>query len=298
METMKKSRIALLLIPLAVLSVPLGRIVAQDFSAIPRAEQDGIFNSSLWGINGHWPSPVEMDKMVECGITWFRTDFYGAGDTLTLDPIVAGAKARGLKMFASIHPAHEKTPPQDSTEWRQWENFVSLLVNRYKNYIKYWGIGNELNTEATWTLDQYVELVKRAYASAKRTDSTSQIVAPEFYYGGQWQQQLAYFLDRAVNYVDVIDHHYYLENIPVADAVLEQVDATKQILDAHGARNKPFWITETGLPSKTWGEEMQANFFTEMCDGVAARPWIKKLFFYDLVDNLGEHPTLWGILRH
>ena len=253
--------------------------------------------SSHWGIcqGGGHVNTQQLDKMVELGITWFRTDFYSPADSHRID---VEAKARGIQIFATIHPIPpEKIPPKDSTEWKKWEDFVYLFVNRYKDYIKYWGIGNELNTEPTWTLDQYVELVKRAYAAAKRADSTCQIVAPGFFFGGQWQQQLAYFLDHALNYVDVIDHHYYLENIPTADAVLQEVDATRQILEAHGAANKPFWITETGLPSKTSGEEIQANFFTGMSDGVAARPWIQKLFFYDLVDNPGEHPKLWGILR-
>ncbi|MBI5464436.1 MAG: Ig-like domain-containing protein, partial [Ignavibacteriales bacterium] len=256
------------------------RTQAQDFS-------------SHWGINAHVPSPAEMDKMVECGITWFRTDFYSPADSHRVD---VEAKARGIGVFATIHPIPpEKIPPKDSTEWKKWEDFVYLFVSRYKDNIKYWGIGNELNTEPTWTLDQYVELVKRAYAAAKRADSTCQIVAPGFFYGGQWQQQLAYVLDHAVNYIDVIDHHYYLENIPTAEAVLKEVDATKQILDAHGAANKPFWITETGLPSNTWGEERQANFYAEICDSVAVRPWIQKLFFYHLKDNPGE--TAWGILH-
>ena len=282
MKIIKKSSITLLLIPLAVLFG--SSVIAQDFS-------------SHWGINAHVPSHAAMDKMVECGITWFRADFPSSDNNNwdIYDQLVTGSKARGLEFFATIFPSWAGEPPAGG--WDRWEDFVYRIVLHFKGSVRYWGIGNELNSEPQWTLDQYVELVKRAYAGAKRADSTSQIVAPEFYYGGQWQQQLAYFLDHALNYVDVIDHHYYLENIPTADAVLQEVDATRQILEAHGAANKPFWITETGLPSKTSGEEIQANFFTGMSDGVAARPWIQKLFFYDLVDNPGEHPKLWGILR-
>ncbi len=283
MEITRKLETTLLLTALWLL--PQCPTVAQDFS-------------SHWGINAHVPSPAEMDKLVECGVTWFRADFPTSDNYVwsTWEQLVTEIRARRLEIFATIFPSWAGEPPGGG--WDRWQDFVYRIVSHFKESVYYWGIGNEINSDSRWTLDQYVELVKRAYAGAKRADSTSQIVAPAFYYGGQWKQQLAYFLDHAVNLVDVIDHHYYRENIPTAKVVLEEVDVTQQILDAHGAADKPFWITETGLPSKTTGEEVQADFFTEMCDGVAARPWIEKIFFDDFVDNPGEHPTLWGILRN
>ncbi|MBI5463654.1 MAG: Ig-like domain-containing protein, partial [Ignavibacteriales bacterium] len=243
------------------------------------------------------PSDPAIDKMVECGITWFRADFpYSDNNNWEMwDTLAVRAKSRGLEFFATIFASWIGEPPAGG--WDKWEDFVYRIVSHFKGSVRYWGIGNEHNPGA-WSLDQYVQLVRRAYAGAKRADSTCQIVAPAFSSGGPWQQDLADFLDRALNYVDVIDQHYYYSaSDPTAESVLQAVDATKRILDAHGAANKPFWITETGLQSLSWGEELQASFYAEMCDGVAARPWIKKIFFYDLIDQPGEHPTLWGILR-
>jgi hypothetical protein len=274
----------------------MSSVAAQDFSA------SGIFNSSHWGIDqgGGWVSTQQMDKMVELGVTWFRTDFYHPADTLSRDQVVADAKARGIQLFATVHPPTPgEIPPKDSTEWKRLEDFVSLLVSRYKDYIKYWGIGNNLEPgKGGWTSALIGEFVKRTHAIARRIDPESKIVGPELDPGGQQAQFLAQYLDSLAQYIDAVDLHIYWDRPPFAQEVLRQLDEViRPVLLAHGAADKPFWLTETGVGTDRVTEEVQANFYTEMCDGVAARPWIKKIFFYELTDTPSEymgilHPDL------
>jgi len=241
---------------------------------------------------GGWVSTQQMDKMVELGVTWFRTDFYSAEDTLTRDRVVTDAKARGIQLFATIHPPFPlEAPPKDSTEWKRLEDFVSFLVSRYKHYIKYWGIGNNLEPgKGGWTSALIGEFVKRTYAIARRIDPESKIVGPELDPGGQQAQYLAQYLDSVGQYIDVVDLHIYWDRPPFAQEILRQLDEViRPVLLSHGAANKPFWLTENGVGTDRVTEEMQANYYTEICDGIAARPWVKKVFFYELTDTPSEY---------
>lgn len=276
--------IAFLIIPFVGLPLLLtGPLEAKDFSA------GGIFDSSLWGID---QGDSYMDKVVECGITWLRIDFYNLGDTLSRDRVFADAKARGIRLFATIHPPFPlEAPPKNAAEWEQLEDFVSRLVNRYKSDIKYWGIGNNLEPGKNgWTSEMIGGFVRRTYTIARQIDPESKIVGPEYDFDGQTQAvELAQYLDSLGQYIDVVDLHVYWDRPPFALEVLRRLDdVIRPILLTHGAADKPFWLTETGVGTDRVTEEEQANFYSEMCDGVAARPWVKKIFFYKLVDSPSE----------
>ncbi|MBI5464438.1 MAG: Ig-like domain-containing protein [Ignavibacteriales bacterium] len=280
-KKMKEHRWLRVVIVLFVSFNPLpelaGRTQAQDFS-------------SHWGMD---QGDSYMNKVVELGATWLRIDFYSPADTLSRDRVVADAKARGIQLFATIHPPFPlEAPPKDSTEWKQLDDFISLLVSRYKHYVKYWGIGNNLEPgKAGWTSGLIGEFVKRTYAVSRRIDPESKIVGPEYDFDGQTQAvELAQYLDSLGQYIDVVDLHVYWDRPPFAQEVLRKLDEViRPVLLTHGAADKPFWLTETGVGTDRVTEEVQANFYTEMCDGIAARPWVKKIFFYNMTDGGSEY---------
>jgi hypothetical protein len=66
-------------------------------------------------------------------------------------------------------------------------------------------------------------------------------------------------------------------------------------MERAGQGEKPFWLTEFGWRSTSLGEERQAGYLYSVLDGATRRPWITKLFIYELRDT----PQLpgYGLLR-
>jgi hypothetical protein len=68
---------------------------------------------------------------------------------------------------------------------------------------------------------------------------------------------------------------------------------------------KPLWLTETGwstpTPKGCWFDTVsdgdQSKNYTELLNTLAKRPWVKKIFFYELMDFDAKGACQWGILK-
>ncbi len=163
---------------------------------------------------------------------------------------------------------------------------------------------NEPNLGDFWTgtRTQYIQdiLVNGANA-VKAADPGGFVLGPELAHlnSGQWDQWLRDVLQQAGGSIDIITQHIYdsdaFNTLDGLDGPLN-LGSIKGIIDANGGGSKPFWMTETGWTSNSVGEADQADYYLELLDGMNARPWWNRVFFYELSDDPSTTDQ-WGILR-
>lgn len=196
--------------------------------------------------------------------------FYGNGATKDL-------------RFAPWDTAHL----YDSASFRK--DYVSHVVDHYKNYIDYWEIGNEQSHG--WKTHifqpyQYAALVQETTPIIYATDPVSKVILsglgnPE----NEWDTNDSniVWLDSVLialgnnpgQYFDIVDCHLYVNwyRIPVF------IRKIQSILNQHNCGNKLIFVGENGI-SSDWsnvsplagvGTKNQANqIFTRMCLAVAS----------------------------
>ena len=77
--------------------------------------------------------------------------------------------------------------------------------------------------------------------------------------------------------------------------------SVKEVLRSEGWRERPFWLTETGVESARWGEGRQANFvetllFQWFDASRGNRNWVDRVFFYEMNDSPTPSAYSFGLL--
>ena len=166
--------------------------------------------------------------------------------------------------WASSGPNGENNyPPKDLSDW---SNFVSEIVARYKNRVKYWEVWNEPDI-GFWqgSIAQYAELLKSAYVAAKKSDPTCRIV-----FGGMAGVNLP-FLQRVYElgcreYFDVMAVHPYQWGETFDDEwFAAQLCELRKLMMRWGDTEKEIWLTEIGWSTGSPGidEETQSNLLAQ-----------------------------------
>jgi hypothetical protein len=304
---------------LALLLVPAAA-VAQDISP--------------YGINVHAPGGdrlARLDTVVEAGIGWIRIDLVwafverspGDFDWQHYDALVAAAESRGLQVLAIL--AYTPQWATDGPELagvprnpEHWRRFVERAVARYRGRIDAWEVWNEPNLPHFWagTRRQYLDLIlKPAAAAIHAGDPVARVAGPGLAHleSRDWYYWLLDVLLEAGDELDVVTHHLYDRD--GHEDVTEKLDGStpfandpdfwpavspsvREVLKEAGARDKTFWLTETGWESSETGEAGQAEEYVGLLGhwigGARRRDWVEKIFFYELEDGSG---FTWGILE-
>jgi hypothetical protein len=274
---------------------------------------------SPFGINSHLPSLDDYEAMRKAGIEWTRIDLTwdvveperGKYRWDLVDRVVADAEVHQVHLlgilgyspkWASSGPT-QYHPPRHKKEWK---NFVHTIVSRYRGRIRHWSMWNEPNSKAFYkgSMHAYINdiLIPGANA-AKWADPDCRVVGPDLAHleGADWDKWLDRTLSQAGPYLDVISHHCYKKT---PDEVFRQLEGKKwpweskpvrEILESKRQGGKPFWLTETGWRTTEMSENDQAGYVIALMKGVQKRPWIKKVFLFELKDS----PSLpgYGLLR-
>jgi len=224
-------------------------------------------------------------------------------------------------------------PPIDAMDWGR---FVTNIVSHFKNDIKHWGIWNEPNLPGFFggTFDEYMSKILIVGArAAKNADPSCNVLGPDLSSqidkknpDRSWCVWLKKILQNqeARGCIDIISHHIYgwpakpvewLFFDMMEQNVFRQLDGTclpgdkwsdslKTILVACGASQKDVWITETGCewkePSsgKEIGLKAQSKLYPSFLNCMAKRSWMKKVFFYEVLDDTKAVPPMYfGILN-
>jgi hypothetical protein len=289
---------------------------------------------SPYGINVHAPAgaqlAAQLDRVERGGIGWVRIDFIwaavetqrGVYDWRLYDALVAAAQQRGLSVLAIVAYTPQWATdgpeiagvPRDADDWK---TFCTKAAKRYRGRIAAWEIWNEPNLTKFWagSRQQYWQQILIPGADAiHAADPQALVAGPALAHVGSrdWHHWLLETLQTAGDKIDVVTHHLYdgdgsrdvttkldgstqFGNNPGLWNVI--APSVREVLKAAGARDKPFWLTETGWESDDVGETRQGDHYRGLLgDWLAGgtRDWVKKVFFYELQDN---SDFSWGVLR-
>ena len=136
--------------------------------------------------------------------------------------------------------------------WDDYENFIEVLINRYKDRVKYWQIENEIYEDSQYwagSNEEYLEMLKHAYKTIKSIDLESKVVLQGFANqmfiwideGNEDAIDFFNYLMSNGEYFDVVDFHQYFE----PDGVYDIIKILKKTMDTYGY-NKPIICTEAG----------------------------------------------------
>lgn len=275
-----------------------------------------------YGINVHQVDNDVLQKVVDAGIKWVRTGANwstveitkGSFDWTQVDRVVNYADSHDLSILFVIaytpgwanRDKGINYPPDNVSDW---ENFVRITINRYKNKVKYWNIWNEPNSLDFFALGKDV-FVERIFLPAARVirsaDPGAFIVGPGLAHlnslNAEWYFWMKYILTQCSDYIDIVSHHiyknegvYYIyELLEIGESLIPSV---RSIIEETGHSAKPLWITETGWNTREFSENVQAERYLEMLQKQRAERYPDKIFFYEIIDDLSPDIEPWGILR-
>lgn len=209
---------------------------------------------------------TRMKVMKDIGIYWDR-DAIEFGDVHPrpdvwkwdhYDKCIALAKEEGINLIGLLLGG----PQPDTAERRKdYCDYVYRVVSRYKDHIKIWEVWNEPNIPSFWQnpdVGLYTQLMKEAYAAAKKADpACTVIIGSTSGPGTDWFNGI--YDSGGWNYCDGISSHPYAL---AADPIEQGLDKTLRDLKKRFAsfgKPKPIWSTEVGWRAKSGpAEERQA----------------------------------------
>jgi hypothetical protein len=206
--------------------------------------------------------------MDQAGFTWWSYTEPNKGEWKWYDDRLAQATKHGLKVMGIIYgtpawasnppeaPLHLRCPPRD---WADLERYVFQLVSHYPD-IGAWEVWNEPHWGGGWlgTPEEYAQLLRRAYAAAKRAHPGCLVVG----WGGvdlnslEWLEKVLKV--SGTDCFDIGAVHY-----SGADSrIREKVARLREIMRANGGE-KPLWNTEEAAFGASFYEQHVPPFDTE-----------------------------------
>lgn len=195
--------------------------------------------------------------------------------------------------WASIE-GNTTSPPKDLQDWSV---FVKTLAGHYKENVRYWEIWIEPDIKKFWTgtPEEYVDLLKTAYKTVKKVDSSIYVLS-----AGLDGSPLMYeYFDKLLglkmaDYCDIVTDHPFEKTPPKS---LERVKRILGLMKKHKVE-KPLWLTAIGWQTgnlikgpRAKDEETKARFLKESFE--LLNPYSDAIFWYSGV----EGKTMFGIIE-
>jgi hypothetical protein len=259
MKRMNNTAPWLLAIVMAFANVPFA--AAQDSAPIPL---------QYFGLHIHradagtaWPNvPFGSWRLWDAYAGWAQLEpERGKWDFSRLDRYVAMARITNVEILLplAITPRWASARPDEASAYRpgnaaeparieDWQNYVTMLGQRYKGKVRQYEIWNEPSDRSHYTgdVDALVRLTCEAYRILKEIDPGIIIASPASAGGGGHIAYLDRFLAAGgKNCVDVVAHHFYVFRQP-PEAMLPLIRDVRAVMKKNGVGNLPLWNTETG----------------------------------------------------
>jgi hypothetical protein len=136
----------------AVLSTTLAAPAVAQSGEEPTLKPAGDL---MWGANGHplvsYPGTTyqqQLDYLKELGMTSYRVDITSLDQADRLGRLVRLAKARGIEILPVITPALDLDKLGAEELYAKAYALAAALVGRFKDDIRVWELGNELESYA------------------------------------------------------------------------------------------------------------------------------------------------------
>jgi hypothetical protein len=109
----------------------------------------------LWGVNGHpfnaYPGisiEQQLDYVRDLGMTSYRVNISNADSADKLAMLVEAARKRGIQILPVITPDFDLDNDTTGDLYGQAYRLATTLVSRFKNDIRVWELGNEMENYA------------------------------------------------------------------------------------------------------------------------------------------------------
>lgn len=207
----------------------------------------------------------------------------------------------GILNYSTSWAAPAWNHPPENLE--DFTNYASVVINRYKDKIKYWEVWNEPDSYFYWTLRDdmktYTELLKLTYRTAKGIDPSCKILL-----GGLTNQGIyalkSIYRNGGKDYFDIVNIHPFTN--PLYGNRLKSVRIIcknlKPLMAQFNDAGKKIWFTEIGTPgvkkpdkTNNWWEgrsptqHEQANWVKEIYTELIKLEDVEKIFWAYLRDN-------------
>jgi hypothetical protein len=272
----------------------------------------------------------ELDELAAAGVGWVRFDikwsdvqWHGADsfDWAKYDPLVDGARARGLSVLANLAYSptwardagtSDKFAPDSDPRRAAFARFAAAAVSRYRGRVGHWEVWNEVNSPIFWrpapSPAGYTALLAAAYPAMKQADPGAFVLAGATApagNGGGWIDEVAFlqgvYAAGGGRFFDGWSHHPYDFVVGPGgqhpDSGWDQMHGTspsiRSVMAANGDAAKPVWATESGAPSAgTWGgivfsEALQAEHIRKAHAHWLTYAWGGVIFTYTSRDLAG-----------
>ena len=202
-----------------------------------------------------------------------------------IDDLVFYSKKCGMDLFYGINTSSMFRKDKNGNEivdFDAYQSYLLKVVNRYKDTIKYWEVGNEADicftSSPTWG-ENYLNLLKTTYQTIKKLDPEAKIVSAGMCgpsHPRSNKAQLVKWFSEGKDYVDIVAAHHY---------------GRRLIKPLHGMEkycpDKPRWNSEAGVDcgrgSGKAGERMQAEWLIKKIVNAKSTGW-QAYYWYLPVD--------------
>lgn len=294
------------------------------------APVDNPFGMNLSLASRHVPSARAAGAAMarKSGVGWTREEFSwdkveiekGKMNWSDYDSSLAVAKKEGLGVLGLIgfsakwarrDPDKHTSPPRDVQDYA---DFVFKLVSRYKGQIKHWEIWNEPDSTVFWppkaNAAEYTEMLKAAYAAAKRADPNCEVMTAGLLVGmnhfKQWQYLDEMYTNGAAGSFDIIGWHAYCDPKSPTQGLYEEL--TQELFNrmkANGDKPKHAWLTEQGWATikgfaRSVTEKQQASYIVQSHVLALSNPSVDKFFWFlfrDGGNRESDYEQSYGILN-
>lgn len=112
----------------------------------------------VWGVNGHpftahpgIPYEVQLDHIRDLGMKTYRVNVSSLDHEPALAHLIALAKPRGIDILPVLTPPLDLAKTDAETLYKQAKAFARYFVSRFKDDVRVWELGNELEVFAIIT---------------------------------------------------------------------------------------------------------------------------------------------------
>lgn len=212
-----------------------------------------------------------------------------------------GASYIGILDYDTLGVQIENGSCSANCNWTlsEWNNSVKAAVAAYPE-VHVWEVWNEPDISLfqsgimNGSAYNYYLVDRSAYQIIKAHNSTDKVLC----LGGIYVQDIAWaeqvWQYGAANYCDAISLHVYtgitlLNQTPTGATENWGTYLNQTLAQYESLTGKPVWITETGMPTNAEGsnDSTQAAFLRQDISTLIAKPYVKAVLWYDLVNSPG-----------
>jgi hypothetical protein len=333
------------------LTIVLAVLAITVLGAPPAAAQGPIPPNPIFGAVESYDAP---DAATLAGVGWTRVQLRWAelqpngpddwNPFFFPDPVLDRELANGREVVGllintatwavskPIAPNGFATPPEGlylpyDDPGNLWANFVRTMVTRYKGRIRHWIVWNEPDVQhgddlgLVWagSVEDYYQLLKVAYLTAKEVDPACKIhlTGTTYWWDHKYgrQQWLKRFFDVVAADPAAPAHDYYFDAVTThiyfkVHTIWDIIHFIKTSMNAHGI-DKPIWLAETNAPpsndpaavpaevSFEITQEEQAAFIIQ-ATALALAAGAERIEVYKMVDKSSDSdtdPEPFGLVR-